>query len=355
MKKLRWLFPCILLASACSKDDKKPSDPVVGVATGVYVLSEGTNNDSKLAFYDLNSKQVTGDFFLQQNPTITAGLGQYANDMLIYGSKLYIVVNASGTLVVADAANAKVIKTLELSKDHPGKLPRFVIPYKNKVYVSAWDNTVNAIDTSSLTLTKSIPVGPTPEGMAIVGSTLYVANSGGFNTEPDSTVSVVNLNTETETMKITIGTINPQKIAVNSLGDVYVSGYGVYGGVPPSVSVIQSSTNTVKKELGAAFPFSHVRIYKDVAFFYNNYGGTEVLLYNTTNNTVIRESFVTDGTAVEAVYGVNIDEENDNVYITDSKNFASSGAVFCFGSDGKKKFDFSTSPGVGPNTVVFKR
>ncbi|RYY15190.1 MAG: hypothetical protein EOO04_28995, partial [Chitinophagaceae bacterium] len=91
MKKsfIKWLLPTVIVLSACSKDDAPPTPPAVQPAKGLYILSEGTLNDSKLGFYDLTTSTITGDFFLQQNPTQT-GIGQYANDMIIYGSKLYI-------------------------------------------------------------------------------------------------------------------------------------------------------------------------------------------------------------------------------------------------------------------------
>jgi YVTN family beta-propeller protein len=353
-KFVKWLIPFVVLLGACSKKDN-PLPPVISPAKGVYVLSEGTTNDSKLGFYDLTAGTIKGDFFLQQNPTMTAGLGQYANDMIIYGSKMYIVINGSGNIVVADANTAIFNKRIDLVTGNPGRYPRFAVPYRNKVYVSATDNTVSVIDTATLIVTKTITVGANPEGMAIVGSSLYVANSGGYNAVPDSTVSVVDLNTETEIKKIIIATKNPQTVEVNSLGDVYVSGYGNFTTIPASVSVINSASNTVKKELGAAYQYSHCKIYKDIAYFYNNYGGGSCKLYNTLTGLVERAEFVTDATVITSVYGINIDEQNDDVYITDSNNFAATGSVTCFDKTGKKKFSFSTSPGVGPNKVVFKR
>ena len=70
MKKnlLKWFLPMAVILNACSKDDVKPGPPVLTAAKGLYVLSEGTSNDSKLGFYNLATKVFTGDFFGQQNP-----------------------------------------------------------------------------------------------------------------------------------------------------------------------------------------------------------------------------------------------------------------------------------------------
>ncbi|MEO7044402.1 MAG: YncE family protein, partial [Ferruginibacter sp.] len=197
-----------------------------------------------------------------------------------------------------------------------------------------------------------------PEGMAIVRNNLYVANSGGYNyvDGPDSTVSVVDLSMQKEIKRIKTGTLNPQKIEANSAGDLYVTGYGNFGSVPASVSIINSTTNTFKNKLGTDFSYPFLRIYHDTAYFYNNYGGVGTAkVYNTITNTTVRSEFITDGTVITTPYGINIDEENGDVYIMDAKDYVTSGAVTCFDKNGKKKFTFSVTPGVDPNKVIFIR
>jgi myo-inositol-hexaphosphate 3-phosphohydrolase len=112
----------------------------------------------------------------------------------------------------------------------------------------------------------------------------------------------------------------------------------------------------LKTNLSSAYAYSHVRIFGNLAYFYNNYAGTGAeLVYNTATNSNVRSEFITDGTVVTATYGINIDEENGDVYLMDAKNFSTAGEVFCFNSTGAKKFSFSVSPGVNPNKVVFNR
>lgn len=355
---IKWLLPAVVIFSACSKDDVVPGPPVLTPATGIYVLSEGNfnANNSRLGFYTFGTSTFTGDYFVQQNPAET-GLGDTGNDGVIYGSKLYIAMNNSSEVVVLNASNGILLKRIPFGTGINKQYPRYAIGAKGKVYVSStMDNKVSIIDTTTLAVTGSISVGANPEGMAVVGNTLYVANSGGYNAVMDSTVSVVDLNTNLETKKIVVATRNLQKIEANSAGDLYVTGYGNFTNIPASVSVINTATNTVKAELGAAYPYAFVRIFNDVAYFYNNYGGAGVAkIYNTITNSLIRAEFVTDGTTITNPYGLNIDEQNGDVYVTDAKNFSSAGSVTCFDKDGKKKFSFSTTPGVSPNKILFKR
>lgn len=354
-----WVLTVVVIFSACKKDDVNTPAPITP-AKGIYVLSEGPfgGNATKLGYRDAATGTYSADFFLQQNPALTAGLGDLGNDMIIYGGKMYIVMNGSGNVTVLNAANAKFMSQISFGGDGAGnKSPRFAVGTRGKVFVTSYDNTVSIIDTTTLAITGSIPVGTNPEGIATAGNYLYVANSGGLNFPDvaDSTVSVIDLGTLTEIKKIRVG-LNPQKIEVSAAGKVYVTAYGDFGVTTPSfVAVINSATNLLETTLGDDYQYDHIRIFNDIAYFYNNYGSNAVKVYNTTTNTLVRNSFVTDGTAFTSTYGVNIDEQNGDVYITDAKDNVAAGEVTCFTSAGVKKFSFSTTPGVNPNKVLFVR
>ncbi len=347
----------VLLLSSCGKDD---TATVVAVkpAVGEYILSEGNfnSNNTKLSFYNNSNTTVTGDYFLQQNPTVTTGLGDNGNDMIIYGSKLYIVLNGSGRITVLKANDGTLIGNISfLLPNTTNKSPRYAVGARGKVYITSYNNTVSVIDTASLTIIKTITVGANPEGIAANNNFIYVANSGAFNTVPDSTVSVIDLNTDAEIRKIKVG-VNPNKIEVNSAGDAFVTAYGNFTNIPASVSKIVGTAGVTTSTALSGYAYSHLRIFNDVAYFYNNYGGAGTAkLYNTVTNTVIRNEFITDGTVITTPYGININEENGDVYIADAKNYTISGTVTCFDKDGKKKFLFSVAPGVSPNKILFKR
>ncbi len=351
----QFLLPCAVIFSACKKDDPVVTPVAPAITGGTYVLSEGGfgANNAKLAFRADSSGSVTGDFFLQQNPTITAGLGDLGNDAIVYGGKLYIVMNGSNNVTVLNARSGTYVNSISFIAGPVNKSPRYALGHNGRVYVTAFDGTVSVIDTSSLSIINTIQVGPNPEGLAAVGNYLYVANSGGLNAVPDSTVSVVNLTTNLEVQRITV-CVNPQVVAVNSAGKVYVSGFGNFSTIPAAISVINSNNNTLEATLGSEFAYDHIRINNDTAYLYNNYGGAGTCkVMNTINNTVIRNEFITDGTAIAVPYGLNINSDNGDVYIADAGNFTSAGTVTCFGSNGQKKFSFSVAPGVNPNKIVF--
>ena len=72
----------------------------------MYILSEGlfNQNNSSLARYSFNQQKRTSNYFSANNQR---GLGDTANDMAIYGNKIYIVVNVSSTVEVIDFTTGK--------------------------------------------------------------------------------------------------------------------------------------------------------------------------------------------------------------------------------------------------------
>lgn len=344
----------ILILASCKKTDV-PGVPPVQPAKGVYVLSEGAffGNNSKLGFYSFATGSIAGDFFVQQNPTIPAGVGGLATDMVIYGSKLFVVVDQSNKVTVLNAADAKFIKDIPFLAGGLPIEPRYATSANGKIFVTAWDGSVNVIDTASLTITKKIPVGLNPEGLVVSGNNLYVSNSGGLTSTFDSTVSVINLTTLMETAKIYVGK-NPTSITADESGNIYVACQGDYGSNKAKLVKVNTTNNSITKS--ADTTVGGLKYYDNALYVTGGYSGVQnVRKLNTTDFKAIAANFVTDGTAVLNPYSVNIDTQNGDVYVTDAKNNVSTGALFCFDKTGRKKFSVATTPGVNPNKVVFIR
>jgi hypothetical protein len=51
-----------------------------------------------------------------------------------------------------------------------------------------------------------------------------------------------------------------------------------------------------------------LRIFGDIAYLYNNYGGGGTArVFNTANNSIMRNEFITDGTIITTPYRINVD------------------------------------------------
>lgn len=352
MRKLGLVLALTTTLFACKKDNDDRGLQPATPTKGVYVLSEGNffANNTKLGFYSLENQSFTGDYFQQQNPTMTGGLGDLGSDMFIYGGKLYIVVNNSNTVTVLNATTGQHLRNIAFTP--AAKQPRFGLGVHGYVYVTAYDGTVNVIDTSSLSIVHSIDVGSNPEGIAVSANHLYVANGGGLNYPTyDSTVSVVSLNTWQEIAKITVSK-NPFSIAADELGNIYVSCIGNYADVPASLHKI--NTSTLQVTFSADTAVGVIKYHNNHLYVTGGYlGVNKIRKLNTINFAQTASDFIIDGTQLIRPYGIGIDITNNDVYVTDAKDFISSGEVFCFDANGRKKFSFLTTPGINPMSIAF--
>jgi YVTN family beta-propeller protein len=296
-----------------------------------------------LTYYDFASTTPTTDYFKNVNEF---GLGDTGSDFIIYGGKVYIVMNVSGYVAVADAAGAKFKDTIDFKNAGVNRGPENIVGFGSSVFVSSTDGTVAVIDTTTLTINKFITVGSNPAQMAVSGNNLYVSNTGGFSPSYDSTVSVIDLTSLTETAKITVG-INPGSIATDNSGNIYVACTGNYGSVVPKIVKVALSTNQVI--LSADTAAGTIRYYNNTLITTGGYlGAANVGILNPVDFSAVRPSFVTDGTTIINPYGLDIDPATGDVYVGDAIDYISSGNVYCFDKTGKKKFSFSTSPGISP-------
>lgn len=339
---------------SCKKDDK-PTPETPKITSGAYVLNEGSfnGNNTTLTYYDFATATATTDYYKNANGS---GLGDTGNDMIIYGGKLYIVMNVSSYVEVADASTAKSIKKIPMMNNAPEPQPispRYATAYKGKVFVSCWNGTVAVIDTLSLNVEKFVKVGANPEQLVISGNNLYVANSGGLTPGFDSTVSVIDLGTLTETSRIVVGT-NPTAIEADNAGNIFVGCNGNYGSIGPKLVRVSIASKAVvaTTNIGVAdMVFNDGKLYITGGYL----GLPNVQTISPADLSILAANFVTDGTQVMVPYALSIDEASGDVYVGDAVDYFSAGRVFCFDKNGKKKFSFSVAPGINPNTIVFIR
>lgn len=357
--RVRWfvLGLGIFFISCDDMEDKlKPANTgLSNEPTQLYILSEGlfNMNNSTLALYNLTTQTLVPDFFLATNKR---GLGDTANDMGMYGSKIYVVVNVSSQVEVLDAITGKSLKRIAMF-DSKGvaREPRFVDFYNGKAYVCSFDGSVVKIDTASLQIEATVQCGKNPDGICVAINKIYVSNSGGLNfPNYDNTVSVVDLTTFTELKKITVG-VNPGKILADSEGDVYVISRGDYGANPTKLQRINSSTDVLVESFNdiQALNFS---IRNDTAYIYNFDYGTQtsqIKVFDCKTEQLISENFITDDTKLITPFGIDIYPANGDIYITDSKSYTVWGDVLCFDRAGKLKFKLRDI-GLNPKKILFK-
>lgn len=352
MKKNKLSFAACVITIflfSCSKNNTPAPPPTPPkVTTGVFVLNQGSYgaNNTTLTYYDFAAGTQTTDFFKNVNGF---GLGDTGSDFIIYGSKMYIVMNVSGYVAVANGITAKFIDTISFKNAGLNRGPENIVAAAGNIFVSSTDGTVAVIDTTSLAITKFITVGSNPAQMVVTNDILYVSNTGGFSASFDSTVSVIPLNTLSELARIVVG-INPGSITTDNAGNIYVECTGNYTTVKPRLVKISINSSTLQS---VDSTFGTLQYYGgNLLTTGGSLGAANVGLFNTSTLASVRSSFITDGTVIANPYGLDIDPATGDVYVGDAKDYSSPGEVFCFDKTGKKKFSFSVAPGISPYKTV---
>lgn len=355
-KTLSYVFAGAVLALASCKKDRLPAvDPQPTGTKGVYVLAEGAfsaGGHSSITYYSIATGVTEKDYFKKQNGT---ELGLFANDLKQYGSKMYCVITGSSKankdsyVEVINIATGKSLKRIPFFDASGGFMPRYVAFYKDKAYVSAYDGYITKIDTASMSIESRIKAGGAMEQMAVVNGKLYVTNSSRSDYSIiNNTVSVVDLNTFTKSKEITVSE-NPIKISATSAGDLFVASGSIWGtSVAAAFDKLSSVTDT--KISSSPSEVQLVYTYGSKGLVIAGSYPYMVSAFNTSTGA-IGSAFVTDGTVIALPYDVTVNPLSGDVYVTDATDYTGDGRTFCFGADGKKKFDFAT--GTVPRNPVF--
>lgn len=321
---------------------------------GVYILNSGkyNSNNATLDYYDPNTKSLKTKVFSSVNGK---GLGDTANDMLIYGSKMYIAVDVSNTIEIMDL-NAKSLKTIS-PKDDSGQpqSPRYLAAYEGKVYVTLFDGHLAAIDTTSMEIVQKTKVGPNPYQVCEVGGKLYVANSGGYNTVKDSTLSVVDPVSFTEEKKIVVG-LNPMYLGADSDGELYVMCGGNFTDVKASLKRVDLKAGTstsIYTNDNIMMCLANDNLYVIQSENDANWQpvNSQYVAYNAKTDTEISKNFITDGTVVSGAYSLKANPTTGEIYIGTS-DYVNTGDMLIFSSEGKKIDQLSLS-GLNPMGAYF--
>lgn len=257
--RIKTIFLATLLVvgfASCNDDNDVPTPdsktPEMVTQRSMYVLSEGTLNhgDARLASYNLTNQVWNKTAYKTANED--ADLGDTAEDLIVYGSKMYITLNGSDQVKVLDAQSRKLLQEITLEQTSDAKVsPRFMVGAKGQVYISTWTRGIIVMDTLDYAIKKDIALtGAFSEEMVRIDDNLYVANSGNDVSESiggkGTTVSIVSLDTETETGTITVP-INPNKLRAAADKKLYVSTWGDFFSVEASISEIDIATQAVVK------------------------------------------------------------------------------------------------------------
>ena len=321
----------VLLLTGCKKDPQpSPSSP--SESNSAYLLNEGSwgGNDAEICLINRSNTDIIPDWFTRNNGR---GLGDLGQDLVHYGSNLYATVHTSNTIEVINPVTGKSIKQINMGS----RGPRYIAAHNGKIYVSCYDKSIVRIDTLSLNIEASCSLsGMQPEQLCIIGDNLYVCNSWQYdangNTIYDSTVSVVNLSTFTETGKITVAT-NPNRIKAIDSHRFIVACSGNFSS--PLALVVDILNNT---QTPLSVPATNFDIYNNNIYLYStaydSLWNPTASFYrvdaSTLHATPILQNY---SSTLPYAYAINIDPLNGNIYICNSP-YTENADLYTFSPDG---------------------
>lgn len=378
ISKILCFLPFLLAISSCREDelvvpteyDIIPETPAPNTdIRGFYLVNEGNMGSNKctLDYFDYFTGLYARNFYAERNPNVIKELGDVGNDIGIYGSKLYVVVNCSHKVEVLDSRSGVRIGQVDIPNC------RYVRFHRGKAYVSSYvgpvlidanapKGAVYEVDTLSLKVTRKVTVGYQPEEMEIVDDYMYVANSGGYRVPNyDNTVSVIQMIDFKQVEQIPVG-INLHRLKKDKYNKLWVTSRGDYQGRPSRLYVMEKKTGYNKMIVSDTIPVacSNMAFFGDYLYYYatewNNYTSSNTISYGVIDirtKEIVSKNFITDGTDrdITIPYGIAIHPETGDIFVTDAKNYVSSGTLYCFDQQGRKKWSVRT--GDIPAHMVF--
>ena len=372
MKKCALLvFSMVVLAVAagCQKSETTSRDADlagVNVAVGekglfakLFVLNEGNfqKNNSTLDFFRFSDGNYVSDAFGSMNPTVVQGIGDTGNDLALNGDKLWLVMNGSGYVHVLNAFDETLIASIAVPD------PRYIAFDKSYAYVSSYAGAIYGgdevkgkvyrISLSTYKVDGEVEVGCQPEGVAVSGNKLYVANSGGYNYIHENTVSVIDLASFKVSSSVTTAS-NLHYMASDGQGAVYVSSYGestwsqdADGNWIQSMSepmglykISGASSSQVKDVHVSCMTMCSDGYIYAIGNAEELTGGYSNMLYKVSvkDGSVTSKAISgTDAAKVGNPYGICVAPGTGDIYIADA-DYTGPGKVWCFTKDLKEKW-----------------
>ena len=373
----------LVAAAGCRKEDTlrflpgengEPSDyEVVDAAvnasaepSGIYLVNQGNqgSNKARLDFLNFHNGFYIRDVFTEYNPEVVKGLGDIGNDVQVYKGKVFVVVNGSHKVEIMDAYSMKRLAQVDVPNC------RFIAFDGNHAYVTSYvakdkeafktqKGALYRIDLDTYKVTGQVTVGYQPEQLVIMDGKAYVANSGGLAKDYDNTVSVVDLKSMKVEYDIEVA-VNLQLMLVDAEGTIWVSSRGNYSDVSSTLNYLVKKGD--KYELGGTVnvPVSSMALAGDKIYVIGSTYTPPTWALTTTYNIVNAKtrklesgSFITDGTEsdITTAFTVTVNPGNGDIYVTDAKDYVSSGTLHCYTGSGKHKWSVHT--GDIPGRIAF--
>lgn len=316
---------------------------------GVLVLNEGGagSSNAEISFID-NQSVITNNYFKLKNNNAT--LGDTAQDIKIFGDKIFVVLNISNTIKVINKSDFSLVTTITTNLNNP----RYIAFSGNKLYVTNWgtnsltDDYVAVYNLNNYAYESSISVGAGAEKIFSKNNKLYVLLKGGFSL--NHFMDVVNLNTNAVESQVNVGDAPHSIFEKNDLLYIMSSGNPYTANSFGTFTVYDTASQATVSTF--TFPVGTKPTYMDTDGT-NIYYMNEASIYKTP---IANPSFNTNAIAVTPMavnsygtaYGFNV--VNNKIYAADPKGYIAAGKVYSYDLQGNLLNTFTTT--YLPNQII---
>ena len=330
LRFLLWIAILVGVLMGCDTVDGDDGDTS---ADSVLVINQGNFGDGNGAV----TVHEAGD-----DPTrldqIT-GLGSILQSGTVVGDRLYLMANSANRIDIFDEASLEQVGQITGVVS-----PRYMIADGTKAYVTNFyaaadtfsGGNVTVIDLGTEEVEDVIPVGNNPEGLAIIGSRLYVAN---HELGAGRTLTVVDLTARKVIATVDVDCDGPRFVLADAEDELFVfctgrtiydDQFNVIGETDGAVRILNGATGEIIKRIEVDGQIGAEGFGQDA--FYSNEAGqifavkdqSSILVFDTGSNGLVDEIGPIGGDPISAV---SYEAARERLYLGRSAGYVQQGAV----------------------------
>ena len=338
-------FIIILVFSACPDVQVKDKQYKFEKEAGFFITNEGIfqQANASVSYFDWKQDSLYENIFENANGE---KIGDILQNMNIFKGKAYLVVNNSAWIDVVD------IESFEKRGEIRGFVsPRFFQPVsKEKAYVTdLYSGYIYVVDLNRNIVSKKIFTGKWTEKIALSGNKLYVSCPWVYSKPVSKKILVLNTDTDEIIDSISAG-INPSDLGIDKNGFLWTLNNGnTIKNIPGSLYKINLETKSVVD----SFIFDKTLSIFNSSLRFNENRDSIYILYNDVYSLSV-EGDITPEKIVSGesrnLYGMDPDNKNELIFLTDAQNFAEKGKVFIYTKKGE--LIKTLNAGYLPNSIV---
>ncbi len=336
----------ILILSACpdvKMKDNKQYDFENG--NGFFIANEGIfqQANASVFYYNLGQDSLYENIYETVN---NEKIGDILQSMYIFNNNAYLVVNNSAWIDVVSVENF----------EKKGEIRGFVSPRnfypvdRDKAYVTdLYSGYIYVVDLSQNKVSKDIYTGKWTEEIAFLDKKLYVTCPWVYSKPVSRKVLVINTDTDEIMDSISTG-INPSGIGFDKNGFLWTLNNGnKIKNIPGSLFKIDVSINFAVD----SFIFENTLNIFNSSLRFNENKDSIFVLYNdvykfSVEGNIVPEKIISQNE--RNLYGMDLDNQKQQIFLTDVLNFAEKGKVYIYTKKGDLLKTLNT--GYLPNSVV---